>query len=92
MKNEIMINKVYKSINGCSLEQIEKFIEQDVETELSTELNIYVCFDGNAKIYYKGDLAHCYMYSKMFRRHNDFDLEISSIEKYNEMMEEIKKI
>lgn len=87
-----MINKVYESINGCSLEQIEKYIEQDVETELNTELNIYVCFDGNAKKYYKGDLAHCYMYSKMFRRHNDFDLEILSIEKYNEMMEIIKKI
>ena len=32
-----MTNKVYESINGCSLEQIEKFIEQDVETELSKE-------------------------------------------------------
>ena len=87
-----MSNKVYETINGCSLEQVEKFIEQDVETELSTELNVYVCFDGNTRIYYKGDLAHCYMYSKMFRRHNDFDLEILSIEKYNEMQEMIKKI
>ena len=82
-----MINKVYESINGYSLEQIEKYIEQDVETELNTELNIYVCCDGIMKIYYKGDLAHCYMYLKMFRRYNDFDLEILSIEKYNEMQE-----
>ena len=87
-----MKNKIYEIINGCTLEQMEKFIEQDVDTELSTELNIYVCFDGNAKIYYKGDLAHCYMYAKMFRRYNDFELEILSIEKYNEMMEVIKKI
>ena len=87
-----MTNKIYESINGCSLEQIEKYIESDVDTELRTELNIYVCFDGNAKIYYKGDLPHCYMYSKMFCRYNNFDLEILSIERYNEMMEIIKKI
>ena len=79
-----MNNIIYESFNNLSLEQIEKFVELDVET--------YVCIDGNAKIYYKGDLTHCYAYSKMFRRYNSFELEIMSIELYNDMIEIIKKI
>ena len=86
-----MKNEIYESINGLSFEFIEKSIEQDIDVGLSTKLNIYVCLDGTAKIYYKGDLPHCYMYAKMFRRHNGFELEILSIEKYNEMMDIIKK-
>lgn len=88
-----MKNIIYETVNSeLSIEQNEKFIESDFDTELKTELGVYVCFDATTKIYYKGDLPHCYLYSKMFCRHNEYELDILSIEKYNEMMEIIKKI
>ena len=86
-------NIIYETVNKeWPIERNEKFIEMDFDNELKTESGVYVCFDANTKIYYKGDFPHCYLYSKMFRRQNGWELELRSLEKYNEMMEIIKKI
>lgn len=86
-------NIIYETVNKeWPIDRNEKFIEMDFDNELKTESGVYVCVDANTKIYYKGDLPHCYLYSKMFRRQNGWELELLSWEKYNEMMETIKKI
>ena len=86
-------NIIYETVNKeWPIDRNEKFIEMDFDNELKTESGVYVCFDANTKIYYKGDFPHCYLYSKMFRRQNGWELELLSLEKYNEMMETIKKI
>lgn len=86
-------NIIYETVNKeWPIERNEKFIEMDFDNELKTESGVYVCVDANTKIYYKGDFPHCYLYSKMFHRQNGWELELLSLEKYNEMIETIKKI
>ena len=92
-RDVLMWNIIYETVNKeWPIDRNEKFIEMDFDNELKTESGVYVCVDANTKIYYKGDFPHCYLYSKMFRRQNGWELELLSLEKYNEMIETIKKI
>ena len=78
--------KQFKSIPGVKDNILEMSIESNVEMNLTSESNIYVCFDGSATILCEGTLAECYAYSREFERYNEYGCFIYSREAYDEMI------
>lgn len=67
----------------------EQLIEDDFEDQLKSESGQYVVFDGTSTIIYEGDMPHCFLYAKHYRKHQGFWPTIYSIECYNRMMDQI---
>lgn len=66
--------------------RLSEIIKEEVEMYLTSESNTFVCFDGTATIQFKGTLPECYIYSEYWKKNKGFNIVISSIESYNEMM------
>lgn len=85
-------NKFYVNpVVGCGDNDkvLTMLIDDDFDLTLKSESNVYVVYNEQAKILYRGDMCHCYLYSKIYRKYNGFWPEISSIEYYNDMMKTI---
>jgi hypothetical protein len=67
----------------------EMLIDDDFDLELKSESNKYVVFDGTATILYEGDMPHCFLYSRWYRKYKGFWPIINSIECYNKMINDI---
>jgi len=65
----------------------ETLIEDDFELQLESKSGKYVVFDSTTKILYEGDMAHCFLYAKWYRKYQGFWPSIYSIECYTEMCE-----
>lgn len=85
------MNKLFQNPSTSPDSFLELLINDDVEMKLQSESKEFVVFDGTSEILYQGDMEHCFIYFLWYRKYKGFDPMILSIEKYNEMMEEIKK-
>ena len=70
---------------------VNLLIEDDVEMKLESESKEFVVFDGTSEVLYQGDMEHCYIYSCWYRKYKGIEPMIYSIEKYKEMMKQIKE-
>lgn len=70
---------------------LQMCIDDDFDLELKSESNTYVVFDGTAKILYKGDMVHCFIYFQYHKKYRGFEPVIYSIEAYEKMMKDIHK-
>ena len=69
----------------------ETLIEDDFDIQLKSESNKYIVFDGTTKILYEGDMPHCFLYAKWYRKFKGFWPNIRSIECYYEMLNDVNK-
>lgn len=68
----------------------ETLIEDDYELQLESKSGKYVVFEATTKILYEGDMPHCFLYAKWFRKYKGYWPVIYSIERYNEMLDVLK--